>query len=154
MLIPTLQLALQPFGRVTSEVKPMRIAFDGDRGRPEIEVRGNASELVEFGQQLVAGVRELTVSGQEGGTEFYPEPLTQLRCVEDEAVPKPSLIDISLDGNALLISGGAVGLRKLGQSCVNVFTKAAAGEHMHLEYFEGNQLMAETPCSVIFVAEG
>jgi hypothetical protein len=97
---------------------------------------------------------ELTVPGEEGGTAFYPQSLTQIRCVSDETVPEPSLIEVSLDGNTLLIRGGAVGLGKLGQSCVNVFTEAAAGAHMQLEWFEGDHLMAETPCTVILAAEG
>jgi hypothetical protein len=130
----------------------VRLAFDGDSENPEIEVSGTSSEFLELGRQLVAGISELAIESRGPRDEHYPQLLGALVCRTDESVDDPSLVAVSLGaGGVLLVSGGAEGLRKLGQSCLNVFADAQEGEHIHLDYFEGNQLLAATNCTLILM---
>lgn len=128
----------------------MKVCFDGDKQSPEVEISGTALELKRLGESLVHEISELFVESQGEADEYYPILLGGLRCKRNESIPNPNLVEVGLKHSIFVIIGGREGLRKLGQSCINVFSDAEDGEHMHLEYFEEQQLLAKTDYSLIF----
>lgn len=132
----------------------MIVSFDGDEKYPEIQVCGKATEIRELGEQLVEGTEKIVINSTEEDCDCYPVLLKGLKCNLDHFSSIPSLVKFKLVDNYLEITGGIEGLRKLGQSCINVFSDAQVDEHMHLEYYEGNSLLEETNCSVVFICNG
>ncbi len=119
----------------------MKICFDGDKQSPEVEISGTALELKRLGESLIQEISEIFVESQGEADEYYPILLGGLRCLRNESLGNPLLIEVELKDGILEIVGGKEGLRKLGQSCINVFSDAENGEHMHLEYFETNNCL-------------
>lgn len=128
----------------------MIICFDGDEVNPEIEISGTAKELESLGNHLTNGITDIFIESQDSPNRHYPVLLEGIRCRLDESLPELSLLTVRLKNGILEISGGLEGLKNLGQSCINIFSDAKNGDHIHFDYFEGNQILAKTNCSLIF----
>jgi hypothetical protein len=63
---------------------------------------------------------------------------------------KDNLLKFLLIKEKLICEGTKLAFSKLGESILNHFDETSAtGDHLHLDYFEGNDLIAPTNCHVI-----
>jgi hypothetical protein len=129
----------------------MNIYYDKNATNPTIAICGEPNELRRLGDVLLKS-RETIVRGEQRVSEFYPEVL-------DELVFRPknaaALLTISIEGRSVVLAGGAGAARNIGQSLLNVFSgDVVEGEHFHLDYFEGNGILAQTNFHLIFQCEG
>lgn len=128
----------------------MKVSSSSDVSNPEVEVSGQATEFVCLGEKLIEGKPSICLESSGAVDRFYPVELKSLKCVVDSKSAPPARIRLTVENKALLITGDNKALRNLGQSLINVFTGAEVDEHMHLEHYEGNQLVAPSGCSVVF----
>jgi len=129
----------------------MNISSNSDVSNPEVEVSGKATEFLALGYELLRGKSDVNLESKGVLDQFYPVGLKALKCTVETASENPGQLRLKVNNLSLLIVGDAKALRNLGQSLINTFTGATADEHMHLEYYEGNQLVAPSECSVIFM---
>lgn len=127
----------------------MIVLLDRRNATPEVTVCGSALELVDLGTRLVAGLGDLTVPSDSRETKPGIAK-GHLRCEVDLEFPDSATISVLLEGDVLRIVGGKEGLAKLGQSCINVFSRPKPGVHFHLDYVEGDPFIKEAACSLIF----
>ena len=133
----------------------MKISSSTDLSSPEGEVSGQATEFVSLGEELIQGTSAICLESAGAVDRFYPIALKSLKCVIDSGSVPPATIRLNVANQSLLITGDSKALRNLGQSLINVFTGATSDEHMHLEHYDGNQLVALSGCTVVFTcAEG
>jgi len=60
-------------------------------------------------------------------------------------------ITVTLDEDVIKFSGKSDALNILGDSLINYFEEGTTiGDHFHLDYYEGNDVLNETKCSLIF----
>ncbi|WP_017327152.1 hypothetical protein [Synechococcus sp. PCC 7336] len=127
----------------------MNILFNGNLENPEVDISDSASSLREIGNSLFNIDIEIEFMSSQEKSEFYPENLEKLIFRKDITTDKSNLLSILIHQNNLLISGTDVALRKLGQSFLNFFDETCKeNEHIHLDYYEGNDLIAPTSCSL------
>jgi hypothetical protein len=129
----------------------MNVVFDGDLKEPEIKISGERRELWDLGIILL-NLREKGLIESEGiNDRFYPELLSGLVFELEDVGDEEALLTVALSGGYATFKGASEGYQKLGQSLLNVFSEQAAqNTHMHLDYFEGNNLLAPTNCHLIF----
>ena len=129
----------------------MNIVFDGDLREPEIKISGEPWELRELGTALLDMRDRCTIESERTTDRYYPELLDGLTFELENMGNEEPLLAVTLSRDYLIFKGPAEGFRRLGQSLLNVFPEQAPqGTHMHLDYFEGNDLLAPTSCHLIF----
>jgi hypothetical protein len=128
----------------------MKIVYDGDTIAPEILISLTPDEMRHIGTRLMALDDNMMIGGSGEVDDFYPNTLSGLAF---ELVPLRELeavIGISLENGVVYCRGGVAALGKLGQSLLNYFGEPAqAGDHLHIDYHEGSQLLAPTQCHLI-----
>lgn len=130
----------------------MKIVFDGDVSAPEILIGLTLTEMKFIGTQLATLGDTLMISGNGVADRFYPEILRGL-IFELTTIPDlQSLVAISLEDRMVCCRGGSEALGKLGNSLLNYFSEPVAeGDHLHIDYHEGSQLLAPTKCHLIIM---
>ncbi len=132
----------------------MKILFDGNLERPEIELSDSPSGLRHVGKLLLSLDKDVELSAVPEESYFYPYNLKGMvfKIYRDEQ--SVDLIYISVMEEYLVLEGTPIALKKLGQSLLNCFTESSPDtSHIHLEYFPGSQLVAPTNCSLIIVCQ-
>lgn len=130
----------------------MNVVYDGDEEEPQVQLRATAQAWRALGRQLMALTEALVVAGDGQRDEHFPGLLKGLRFVRTDDPDSGDLIRVSLRDGFVCFEGGAVGLGNLGESCLNFFADPIEpNEHFHLDYFEGDQLLAPTSVHLILM---
>lgn len=135
----------------------MYILFDGNWNRPEIEISDSPSGLSKLGTLFLGISQDLTLHAEQVKSKFYPENLEaiSIKLLPMESPGGISLIKIYITNNRLIFEGSQSAFNKLGMSLLNYFNEdSKKGEHFHLNYVEGDPLLAPTNCYVIFLCTG
>lgn len=135
----------------------MYILFDGNWNRPEIEISDSPSGLSKLGTLFLGISQDLTLHAEQVKSKFYPENLEaiSIKLLPMESPGGISLIKIWITNNRLIFEGSQSAFNKLGRSLLNYFNEdSKKGEHFHLNYVEGDPLLAPTNCYVIFLCTG
>src|SRR5690606_41937233 len=83
-------------------------------------------------------------------SEFFPVAIGQL--IMDPGNFGGARLSVDLTKDRLRFAGDRVAMNKLGDSLINFFNEEAeVGDHFQLDYFEGNDILNETPCTLIFI---
>lgn len=128
----------------------MKIVFDGDLSAPEIQMCMTHAGLNDLGKRLVSFHDKVVILGDGTVDEFYPEALKGITCELVDDADFESTVSLSIEEGMFFCRSGRVGLGKLGQSLLNYFAESVGeGDHLHIDYYEGNQLIAPTQCSLI-----
>lgn len=118
---------------------------------PEVEISGKRADLFEFGRQLLELSKSTRISLPKADSRFYPLAMQSLNL--EVAKPGDGRISMMLDESSFSITGSIEAFGKLGSSIMGVFqAETFDGQHIHLDYFEGDDLIAEANCSVIISA--
>ena len=133
----------------------MYINCSGNWERPEIEIADSAQSFNKLGKLLVNIDDNLKIyTNQEKGGP-YPEALEALviRLLEEDDLQQLDVLKIFVEDKNLVIESPKSGFDKLGASLTS-FEDAKKHDHFHLDYWEGNGLLAPTNCSLIFMCLG
>ena len=132
----------------------MKLLFDRNFERPEIELSDSPASLRNLGELLLDLNKEIELSAVPEESDLYPYNLEKIVFKINGDKQGMNLIYISVTEEYLVLEGTPIALRKLGQSLLNCFNENSPDtSHIHLEYFPGNQLVAPTNCSVIIVCQ-
>ena len=132
----------------------MKLLFDGNFERPEIELSDSPAGLKNLGELLLDLNKEIELSAIPKESDFYPYNLQKIAFKINKDEQGINLIYISVAEEYLVLEGTSIALRKLGHSLLNCFNENSPDtSHIHLEYFPGNQLVAPTNCSLIIVCQ-
>ena len=132
----------------------MYILFDGNRDKPEIEISDSPLGLIELGEIFASITEDFISYSKKIKSEFYPENLEaiSIKVSPIKNAEKLDLIKIYLREHKLVFEGSQSALYKLGMSLLNYFNEhSQKGEHFHLNYVEGDPLLAPTNCYIIFL---
>lgn len=134
-----------------TEVKGnIRILCDGDRERPQVEVSGSWQALAALGALLKGASAPVTLALEEYSNAFYPVSVRALH-IEPQG-QSGGRLTVSVDESGMVLKGDAEAFDKLGQSLENCFDRhSRPGHHFHLDYYEGNDLLNQANCSLIFM---
>ncbi|QPB85761.1 hypothetical protein CWC22_022410 [Pseudoalteromonas rubra] len=128
------------------------INCDGDIIEPEIQISGSWSSLSKFGAFLEQLNSTSSVNLPVFKNEFYPQAIKRL-AVNFETSGN-GLLTVGIDGQVLNVAGNAVAIKKLACSLINFFDEdTEVEEHFQLDYYEGNDLLNETSCTLIFLCD-
>lgn len=128
------------------------VVCDGDWDKPEIRISGAARSLANLGVLMngVSGCVMLDIPILKN--EFYPISLSVL--VIDLIDSENDRLTVVADKNKLKLTGTNLAFNKLGDSLINFFDDAAnVGDHFQLDYFEGNEVLNDTSCHLIFISD-
>jgi hypothetical protein len=128
------------------------IACDDDWDEPEVQISGSVRELVSFGNILnkTESLIKLEVPTHEN--EFYPASIKVL--VIETSQSGDDRLTVTIDKSSFSLVGTNVALNKLGDSLINFFDDTSTiGEHFQLDYYEGNEILNETQCHLIFMCD-
>ena len=129
----------------------IRALWDGDETCPAIKISGTGVELSSLGALLTSIEAPVTLALEPGVSQAYPMCLGRLMIEPDGAARR---LSVSVVTGTLRISGGAEALAALAQSLLNYFEdEAESASHFHLEYYEGNEILEPTSCTLVFQAE-
>src|SRR3954467_1228579 len=118
----------------------MRIHYDNNPKGPTIAVGGEPVDFLDLGQALLKAER-IAVIGDNAPSRFYPMILNEL--IFEPLPESGALLSIAVEGQRLVLSGGAEVAKRLGRSLGNVFGGIASeGQHFHLDYYEDNGYLA------------
>lgn len=136
---------------LSSVLTMIKIYCDNNPKGQSITICGSITELLDLGLAFSTGTNFRLQTNDEPN-RFYPIWLKRL---EFKLLPDPeALIQIVIQEQQLFLSSGTKTVINLGRSLANFFGGTAmAGEHIHLDYFEGNGLLAPTKYHVIFQCE-
>lgn len=128
-------------------------ACDGNWSEPEVKVSGSAKFLSNnLGDLLNEVTNSISTSLSTSKDKFYPISIPTL-VIELEYSGNEHLTVI-VDKNQFILKGTNFAFNKLGDSLINYFYFGAnVGEHFHLDYYEGNQILNYTNCHLIFVCD-
>lgn len=127
----------------------MKIACDKKSQDSEIEISGTSLELFALGKKIIEINTDLKIISAGFGDQYYPIIIESLllKIINDTS----SLICIEIKDDQLVMSGNTLAMKRLGQSILNVFCGTPSERHLHLEYCEGDLLLAPTEYTVTFV---
>jgi hypothetical protein len=129
----------------------MKIYYDDNPNGPTIEIAGVPTELLELGRAFLRK-DAIVLAGDKAPSRFYPVVMDEL--VFSPLLEREQLLRIAIEGQRLLLSAGAGAAESLGRSLENVFSgDVSEGQHIHLDYFEDNGLLAPTDFHLIFQCE-
>lgn len=134
----------------------MYILWDGSYSEPEIEISDSWSEMRQLGQFLINLNKDSILYGVHKKSKFYPKNLKIIKIIlernETYNQEQLNLLKVFLDKDSLVFEGNKLAFRKLGQSLLNFFNEDSKNqEHFHLDYTEGDMLLAPTNCYLIFM---
>ena len=138
--------------KIISNMPKIYVACDGDWEEPEVQFSGSVKALSDFGKLLnkAEGHSKWTVPVKKN--EYYPVNIESLSvgCLDSEN----DRITVAVNEDILSLEGTPVALNKLGDSLVNFFdTETLVGEYFQLDYYDGNQVLNETKCHLIFIRD-
>lgn len=142
----------QPAGdrRLLKCFPKIRALWDGDENRPEITVSGTSVEMSSLGALLTTINAPVTLALEPGVSQAYPVCLGRLVIEPDVGERR---LAVAVTAGTLRIGGGAKALAALAQSLLNFFEgEIESGSHFHLEYYEGNEMLEPTSCTLVFLA--
>lgn len=118
---------------------------------PEVEISGSRDALVRLASAFDGTRNVVSIPLAERQSKFYPKALELLVVVCDES-RSSDLVNVQMIESRIEFSGAKSALLMICDSLVNVFEASCeAGEHFHLDYYPGNQVLEETPISLIFM---
>jgi hypothetical protein len=128
------------------------INFDGDISEPEIQISGTWYSLSEFGCYLNQLDSSQNITLPVSQNEFYPEVIKHLNvCLEKDG---NGLLTVTMHDQTLNVAGNTVAINKLAESLTNFFDEdSEIQEHFQLDYYEGNDVLNETSCTLIFICD-
>ncbi|GJL64144.1 MAG: hypothetical protein NPIRA04_27980 [Nitrospirales bacterium] len=133
----------------------MKVVTDGDKHGAEIDISGTVREFREMSQALLTLKDRLIIEGEQEQDLFYKNVLNGIEF--DLRVQKTSqkqLITIEIVRNVVCFFGPIECFEKLGQSLLNFFNEdMLPGQHFHLDYYEGNELLEPTKHELIFTCK-
>jgi hypothetical protein len=125
--------------------------WDGDENRPEVAVSGKGRDLLCLGALPATIETAVTLPLEARVSKSYPVCLARLTI---EPSGDERRLEVAVVADTLRIGGGAKALAALAQSLLNVFEdEVEDGSHFHLDYYEGNELLEPTPCTLIFQSQ-
>jgi hypothetical protein len=129
----------------------ININSDGDLVSPEIEIAGRNSDFIGLANTLMSLACQLKIESSLNASNFYHHPIRALLFVVDGS--EDGMLAVLMVDDTLSISGSHKALAKLAQSLINFFSvEPEDGAHFHLSYVEGDPLLRETKCHLIFVS--
>lgn len=110
----------------------------------------------QLGQFLINLNKDSILYGVHKESKFYSKNLKMIKIIfkrnETYNHKKLNLLKVFLDKDSLVLEGNKLAFIKLGQSLLNFFNKDSKNqEHFHLDYTEGDMLLAPTSCYLIFM---
>ena len=128
------------------------IHFDGDVSKPEIQISGSWSALSEFGYFLNQLNCSQSINLKILQNEFYSRSIKYLDiCFENNG---NGLLTVTLHDQTLNIAGNYVAINKLADSLIDFFDEdSEIQDHFHLDFYEGNNILNETDCTLIFICD-
>lgn len=128
------------------------VTCDGDWDEPEVQISGSAEALASFGM-LLNGVTDLiTLEISSLKNEFYPVSVNAL--IVEPGQSGHDRLTVTIDETSFKLIGTVCAFNKLGDSLVNFFDdNTIVGEHFQLDYYEGNDVLNETNCHLIFICD-
>ncbi len=132
----------------------MKLFFDGNIDRPEIELSDSPDGLRNLGQLVLNLDKEIQLSAEQVCDDVYPYNLKGLVLKINSDRQGDDLLHISVAENNLVFEGTPIALEGLGQSLINCFDENTPDRyHIHLDYFPGSPLVAPTNCNLIIVCQ-
>jgi hypothetical protein len=131
----------------------MYLLCDGDWNNPEIEISDSSENLVKLGKILNELEESLEIKADNKESVFYSDCLSSL--VLNLMLKGDDLLGVRIADHNLIFSGTLKAFQNIGQSLINFFEGTVKeGEHFHLDYYEGNMVLAQTNCHLIFMCNG
>ena len=126
------------------------IACDGDWNEPEIQISGTKESLSNFGCYLKKVNETRVLKLKTNIEEFYPVKINKLKIsLEKVGMDK---IKVMVTDDCLYLEGTSLSLSLLGESLENFFDdNSNSGDHFQMDYYEGDCLLSETNCALIFL---
>ena len=130
----------------------INVACDGDWEEPEVLFSGSVDALVDFGLALNSATELNKYDLSLHNNEYYPASIKTL--ILEPSKSGNDRITVFIEEGYLRIVGSSVALNKLGDSLLNFFDdNTSVGEHFQLDYYEGNKVLNETKCLLIFMCD-
>ena len=131
---------------------PILALCDGDWSAPEIQISGKPGDLAGLGRLLLKIQSSFEITTADAQDEYYPVQIKGVFFDLVEGLCDRLSVDVAAE--RLTLSGSKRAFEKLGESIVNSFDDLTPPDHhFHLDYFEGNGILNETDCELIFVSE-
>lgn len=131
----------------------MRVLHDSDHYEPEITIAAPPEEFLDLGRRLMELRDSLVLRTDPRPDEVWPVVLEGVEFRRERDV-KDARFDVALDGGVLRLSGGEAALTRLGESLTRFFSgDVDDGDQFHLDYYEGNPVLAPTRCHLVFMSE-
>lgn len=128
------------------------VACDGDWNEPEVQISGSVKELADFGELLNKAESRIILDTSPQKNEYYPANIKAL--VVEPSQSGGDRLTVMIDERSFSLVGTTVALNKLGDSLINFFdVDTSIGEHFQLDYYEGNEVLNETKCHLIFMCD-
>lgn len=129
------------------------VSHDGDATSPEVQISGSGSALVMLATAFEGTKRNVSLQLSHRPNKYYPISLEELIVACDDSRPD-GLVQVDLAGSGISFTGEKSALRKISDSLRNVFSaRSGVGEHFQLDYYPGNQTLAETSITLIFACD-
>ena len=133
-------------------INDIYVLCDGDWEDPEVQIYGSSKALSDFGLLLNKTKDSFTIETNNLKNDFYPVCINKIS-VQPVQTGNDKLA-VSIDKISLNISGTKEAFQKLSQSLINFFDNdTEIGEHFHLDYYEGNEILNKTNCNLIFTCD-
>ncbi len=133
-------------------IADININCDGNWMSPEIQLSGSAKALAHLGSLLNEIKTPMKIHTVVLKNKFYPVSIDNLFIN-----PKKSgndRLSIKFDEENLQLEGTLIAINKIGDSLINFFDdESKIGDHFHLDYYEGNQVLNETNCRLVFICD-
>lgn len=128
------------------------IMCDGDWAEPEVQVSGSAKALANLGKLLNSIVDPVDLKVPHLENEFYPVSVNVLNIYLDDS--GNDRLTVTIDEARFTMRGTTLAFNKLGDSLLNFFDDGSSvGDHFQLDYYEGNEVLNETNCHLIFICD-
>jgi hypothetical protein len=136
----------------------MYILCNGNWNNPEIEISSSPVGLIELGSFFLSVDRDCEIKSEPIISRFYSENFEKLKILfvkndlqEQERV---DLLKVFVEQKQIIFQGGKIAFNNLGDSILNYFDmESKNGDHFHLDYIEGDMLLAPTNCHLIFLCK-
>ena len=130
----------------------IHITCDGDWENPEVQISGSSRALASFGVLLNGVVTPIHLKIPDLENKFYPVSVNVLNIEPEES--GTDRFTVTIDQTNFKLRGTNNAFEKLGDSLINFFDESSnVGEHFQLDYYEGNEVLNETNCHLIFLCD-
>ena len=128
----------------------MNILFCGNRDKPQIKISDSYNGLISLAEQLRTMEKEILIKSDYKECDIYPYNIKYLYLKENPLKDKDDLMYISLKEERLIFEGTKGAFSKLREWILYTFhPESPIGQHIHLDYFEGNNFIAPTNCYTV-----